>query len=162
MWKAAELSCTSMLWWKQRLCTCQAASNLSPWRHLLYPVTRSEERKLVRDITEKEAGQRQSSARFSPVYCSDVRICWRCWKKTELWATPCSALVYAQGLQVHPADISWVPCIFSLISWGNGTYAIMLSMCGCRHTWMHVSVPPSFSSRNSDCFQPYLREHWWS
>lgn len=54
MRKAADFSCTLMLWWKQRLCTCQAALNLSPWRHLPYPVTGAKERKLVRDTMGKK------------------------------------------------------------------------------------------------------------
>lgn len=65
----------------------------------------------------------------------------------------------AQGLQVHPAGLSRVLCIFSSVSWGNETYVLVLSMCGCGYTSMCLSVPPSLSSRNSesiDCFQPYL------
>lgn len=167
MWKAAELSCTLVLWWKQRLCTCQAASNLSPWRHLPYPVIETREKKLVRDIMEKkEVGWRQSSARFSPVYCSVRRMCWTYRKK--------KSREQLTELGVFHAQLCWLPrpcrytqlgsrvlCIFSWVSWGNETYALVLGMRGCGYKSMCLSVHPSLSSRNSeaiDCFQPYLTE----
>lgn len=134
MWKAAELSCTSMLWWKQRLCTCQAASNLSPWRHLLYPVTRSEERKLVRDITEKEAGQGQSSARFSPVYCSDVRICWRCWKKRS--SEPLHALPWCMLRDCRYTQLIFLGC-HVFLAWFPEEMGLMQSCWVCVGVGTH-------------------------
>lgn len=167
MRKAAELSCTLTLWWKQRLCTCQAALNLSPWRHLPYPATEAKERKLVRDIMGTK--EKWSGDRALLISALLIALTWGCAKHVgkkeshqstgRAWSVPCTALMAAHACR-YMKLVSLRCCIF-LAQFPEEMRRVHLC---CVYVGVHERVPlsPQASLEILNPLAPFnLTEHWW-